>query len=139
MNIKKYTKLSVLAFAISAVGSVHAGIGNVCLNVKNVSPHTMSLNAYDTGDAAQWISLTGSPFQIPSGAEAHGCFKTAYKADGVDIVVKSIHMADIKTSGGLTIGDIAAEGSYDGKVVQVNDGYKAYVGVLKDEDTLVIK
>ena len=48
-------------------------------------------------------------------------------------------MADIKTSGGLTIGDIAAEGSYDGKVVQVNDGYKAYVGVLKDEDTLVIK
>ena len=123
MNIKKYTKLSVLAFAISAVGSVHAGIGNVCIDVKNVSENTLSLNAYDTGDALQWVALTGGPLQIPKGLEAHGCFKTAYKADGVDIVVKSIHMADIQHP----------------DRVKTSYNIKTSYNAVKDGETLVIK
>ena len=139
MSIKKYTNLSVLAFAISAVGSVHAGTGNVCIDVKNVSEKTMSLNAYDTGDAVQWIALTGSPFQIPSGDEAHGCFKTAYKADGVDIVVKTIHMADFKQGSMMITGGGDVDGSYDGKVFEASRNRYTDLGVLKDGDKLVIK
>lgn len=139
MNIKKYTKLSVLAFAISAVGSVHAEYGNVCIDVKNVSKNTAQLRAYDTVDAVHWVDLTGGPLRVPPGSHVHGCFKTAYKSAGVDIRVKSIYMGSMKTSGGLTVKDISAEGSYEGKAIQVNDGYSGFIGTIKNGDTLVIQ